>query len=179
MRFTSAGLVILSNVLLFNLCLYAQEKTSSADIESYRGRVPEPLFTKISVDLKEMRFEQALKEIAEKGNFRLNYNRSRIPVEQRVTVRMDSVPALQALFKILGDTETGLKITREGQLAVVPSRKRIAGNVPAGLIRGQQCGTDAEDDLDGLGGVEGADRFHELAQRQLAGRVFPQGNLAK
>ena len=67
MRFTSAGLVILSNVLLFNLCLYAQEKTSSADIESYRGRVPEPLFTKISVDLKEMRFEQALKEIAERS----------------------------------------------------------------------------------------------------------------
>ena len=142
MRCSLAGLVILSNVLLFNLCLFAQEKTSSADINSYRGRVPEPLFTKISVDLKEVRFEQALKEIAEKGNFRLNYNRSRIPVEQRVTVKMDSVPALQALFKILGDTETGLKITREGLLAVVPSKKRIAGNEyrrnnsPSGIING-------------------------------------------
>ena len=96
---------------------------TSRFIEFAGRRVPKSLLTVISIDLKDVPFEKALADIAEKGDFKLNYNRSRIPVHKKVSVRMENVRALEALIYVLKETETELVVTRKGQLAIVPIRK--------------------------------------------------------
>ena len=83
--------------------------------------MPESLLTVISVDLENVPLESALAAIAAEGNFDLSYNRSRIPVGEKVTVRMEEVRALKALSYVLEETDTELAVTSDGQLAVVPS----------------------------------------------------------
>ncbi len=58
--------------------------------------MPKSVLTMVSIDLDDVPFEAALAEIARKGNFSLNCNRSRIPVDMRMTVRMADVHALEA-----------------------------------------------------------------------------------
>lgn len=99
--------------------------TSSAQpslIELDGLSVPKAVLTIVSIDLVDVPFEAALVDIAQKGNFELNYNRSRIPVDMRMTVRMADVHALEALIFVMEKTGTELLVTSEGQLAIVPSR---------------------------------------------------------
>ena len=85
------------------------------------ARTPESLLTVISVDLENVSLESALAAIAAKGDFDLSYNRSRLPVGEKVTVRMEEVSALKALSYVLEETDAELAVTSDGQLAVVPS----------------------------------------------------------
>ena len=77
------------------------------------------MLTVISLDLENVPFEAALAAIAAKGNFDLSYNRSRIPVDEKVTVSMEGVRALDALSYVLEETDTELAVTSGRQLAVV------------------------------------------------------------
>ena len=95
-------------------------------------RVPKSLLRVISIALEEVPFEEALADIAGKGNFKLNYNRSRIPVDQKITLRMEDVRALEALIYVMEKTGTELVITREGQLAIVPARNPESNRRPRG-----------------------------------------------
>ena len=67
----------------------------TAFIEFDGLRVPKSVLTTVSIDLVDVPFEAALAEIARKGNFSLNYNRSRIPVDMKMTVHMADVHALE------------------------------------------------------------------------------------
>ena len=125
------------------LTLSGQANLQKQEDRQEKIDVPELLLTRISVNLKEVPFEQALKTIADKGGFELNYNRSRIPVDTLVSVRIDSLPALDALIKILNDTGTGLRITQTGQFAIIPSKDAIINfhykpdKRPRGKIKGE------------------------------------------
>ncbi len=77
--------------------------------------IPTALLTTISVNLHNINFEKALAVISEKGNFKLNYNRSRIPVSKKISVSMSKVHALEALLNILEKTNTELHISAEAQ----------------------------------------------------------------
>ena len=108
-------------------------------------RVPESMLTVISVDLENVPFEAALAAIAAKGNFDLSYNRSRIPVDEKVTVSMEGVRALDALSYVLEETDTELAVTSDGQLAVVPSaapdgRRAERSATLSGFIRDRSDG---------------------------------------
>ncbi len=98
-------------------------------------RVPKSVLTTVSIDLVDVPFEAALAEIARKGNFSLNYNRSRIPVDMRMTVRMADVHALEALIFVMEKTGTELLVTSEGQLAIVPSMV-AKSQQPTGTLSG-------------------------------------------
>jgi len=82
--------------------------------------IPTRLLHVISVDMVKVPFEKALSIIAQKGKFKLNYNRSRLPVQKKITLKMANTPAIQVLQKILKKTGTQLKINREGYLLVIP-----------------------------------------------------------
>jgi hypothetical protein len=121
--------------LIFSASLFAQKTGSLTRIDSLAGqKVPKFLLNIISVDLDSVPFEEALTVISKKGNFKLNYNRDRIPVLKRVSVKMDSVPALDVLARVLKVTETELIMTQDGQLAIVPSKN---GPQRKGKIKGQ------------------------------------------
>ena len=97
----------------------------------------------ISIDLEDVPFEVALATIAAEGKFSLNYNRSRIPVDEKMTVRMADVHALEALIYVMEKTGTELVVTNDGQVAIVPSR---SANQPqntstlAGFVRDRSDG---------------------------------------
>ena len=78
----------------------------------------------ISIDLKDVSLEDALAILSRKGNFKLNYNRDRIPIRKKVTLHLVDVPAAVALEKVLNMTGTELSVTAGGQLMVMPSRQK-------------------------------------------------------
>ncbi|MFC1492333.1 carboxypeptidase-like regulatory domain-containing protein [candidate division KSB1 bacterium] len=85
-------------------------------------RVPPSLLKVISVDLEYVTFEKALNVISDNAGAILNYSGDYIPLMDIVSVKFHKVPAIQALMKVLMDTDTGLKITRSGLLAIVPAK---------------------------------------------------------
>jgi len=113
--------------------MYAQKSTSYDTLEGqFDQKTQKLLLTVISVDLQNISFEEALKVISDKGNLKLNYNRSRIPVDKKVSLRMINVPVIKALLKILNDTGTSLKVTEQGLLAIIYSKEKygeISGTV--------------------------------------------------
>lgn len=127
-------------LIILNVSFFTQEKNSKEELTLHEGqKIPKSLLKIISVDLQDVIFERALKEISNKGGFILNYNLSRIPSHKKVVVKMDNVPAIKVLKKILGDTGTEFKITPGGQLAIVPKKNRshIQSQLPRGKIKGQ------------------------------------------
>ncbi len=86
--------------------------------------IPKSLFSIISVDMDNVPLEKTLLAIAEKGKFKLNFNRNNIPVYKKVSVKMDNVPAIKVLKKILIATDTDFLVTKGGLFAVVPKEKK-------------------------------------------------------
>jgi outer membrane receptor for ferrienterochelin and colicin len=121
-------------IFVINHTLSAKQTDSQEKIlHNVNTQVSKSLLGIISIDLDEVTFEQALSTIAEKGKFKLNYNRNRIPADKKVSVKMNNTIAIKALLKILNDTETGLKITKEGLLAILPATKS-EGNIKGIIV---------------------------------------------
>lgn len=101
--------------------VFAQKDSFKPDSSQIAGqKIPSRLMTKISVDFKDVTFENALNVISDKINLRFNYNRDRIPVDQKITLSMQNVPALDILDDLLQKTKTEFKITKEGQIIILP-----------------------------------------------------------
>ena len=130
-------------ILATSSSLFSQINSSYIEMDQYPGqKVPKSLLTKISINLNQVSFEKALETISEKGNFKLNYNRNRIPVEKTVSVNMENVYAMEALLHILKKTGTQLNITKEGNLAIVPLKndKSLNLSLPTKIIEYQAIG---------------------------------------
>jgi len=144
MCFMQRKIFILIQVFICIAChsLLAQSDSLSAEVERYRGRVPESLFNPVTIELKDARYEDALKTVAEKGKVRLNFNQDRILSDKKVSLKLANAPLLRVLFSLFKATGTGLVITKDGQLAVVPSDKPVARNeyradkTPSSTIKG-------------------------------------------
>ena len=104
------------------------------------GDLPESLFTVVSVDLRDVSFEEAISTIASLGGFALSYNGDRVPVEQRVSVRGSDVEAVEALLQVLEMTGTELLVTRDGQLVVRPSAAEARTSTLSGFVRSRADG---------------------------------------
>jgi hypothetical protein len=112
-------------VIISSFSLFAREGVFQQETDKQNEqKVPKSLLKIISVDLDNVPLEKALSVIAEEGKFELNYNRSRIPVNKNVSVKMDNAPAIEVLNKILNDTGTELAITEGGQFAVIPAKNQ-------------------------------------------------------
>lgn len=88
--------------------------------EPRRAISPQALLTKISVNFKNLPMDQALSEIAQKGRFNLNYNRDRIPVNRKVSLKLSHLPAITVLQCVMDKTRTRLVVLGGGQLAILP-----------------------------------------------------------
>lgn len=116
---------ILMNLIIGNSLLIAVENASLKKISPDDGKnIPGPLLRIISIDLDNIPLEKALSIITGKGKFKLNYNRRDIPVLKKVSVKMEHVPIIKVLKKILIDTDTELVVTKGGLFAIVPKEKK-------------------------------------------------------
>ena len=111
-------------LLLSAFCSFAQEHLR-LDENDFRGKlVPKSLLSKISIHLDNAPFEVALATISEMSNIKLNYSRENLPLETEVSLHEENIYAMEALLTVLKNTGTILKITQEGQLAIVPQESR-------------------------------------------------------
>jgi outer membrane receptor protein involved in Fe transport len=130
-------MIFIIGLILYLNSSYAQKEKSNADVEDQIDqRTQNSLLTVISVDLEDIPFEEALKVISDKCGFKANYNRNRIPVDQRVSVKMDKVPAMEALLKILNDSGSTLIITEQGLPVIIPSTKND-GEIKGLVVKGR------------------------------------------
>ncbi|MFC1565051.1 TonB-dependent receptor domain-containing protein [candidate division KSB1 bacterium] len=109
-------------VLLVSVSYGFGQFNSSMEM-SDNGKLPASLLKRISVNLNRVTFEHALNTICDNSGIVLNYSGDYIPLKEIVSINLDNVPAIQALMKVLGDTNTGLKVTQGGLLAIVPIKK--------------------------------------------------------
>ena len=115
---------ILGFMVSVDSVLYAEKKISDDTLESsFDPQTRKALLTVVSIEWQDIPFEEALKILADKGRLKLNYNRSRIPVDKKVSAKMYNVPIIKALLKILDDTGTGIKVTHQGLLAIIPAKE--------------------------------------------------------
>ena len=99
-------------------------------------KIPKTLLNIISLDFENISLEKALKTVSEKGNFELIYIKNFIPVERRITLKLDNVPAIEALKKVLEQTSTDIAVSSGGQITLVPAKG--PSNIVQPLISQQQ-----------------------------------------
>jgi len=170
-KLSSLFLYTLILLEISSFSLFAGEGTSQHEKDQQNEqKVPKSLLRIISVDLDNVPLEKALLVIAEKGKFELNYNRSRIPVNKNVSVKMDNVPAIEVLNKILRDTGTELAITEGGQFAVIPAKNQSLEQqkIRRGKIKGQVLDRETKESLPGV--------YVELANIQKGTMTDKLGN---
>ncbi len=109
---------------LYSQNLAALKGDTNLDIPGER-LVPISMLNPISVDFDNTPIGDALIEIAKKGQFNLNYIENFIPVDRRVSITMDNVPAVRALEEVLGHTATDFKVTNGGQVVLVPATRKV------------------------------------------------------
>lgn len=126
--------LMLSVYLCSNPSLMAEDNKKTGTDRS----IPQSLKKIVSLDLRNTSLEEALIRLAKEGNFKLNYNRDRIPVGKIVTLQLKEVTAHEALERILEDTGTELLITAGGQLAIVPIKNSETheADLLTGIVQG-------------------------------------------
>ncbi|MFC1555667.1 carboxypeptidase-like regulatory domain-containing protein [candidate division KSB1 bacterium] len=107
--------------MLLGMCgmccsLIAQEKTTNSNTELQA----EPLKKRISISLRDVSLENALVKITEKSNIELNYVISNVFREKTISVDLKNVTVAEALMNLLNKTGTGLTVTEDGLLAIIP-----------------------------------------------------------
>ncbi|MFC2134844.1 TonB-dependent receptor domain-containing protein [Bacteroidota bacterium] len=98
--------------------------------------IPEILEKKISIILNEETLEDALKEIALKGDIKLNFNHDRIPIQQKITLKMADESIYEILQFIMELTTTELIIISEEEFIIVPSinQNKLSGKIFGKII---------------------------------------------
>jgi outer membrane cobalamin receptor len=113
----------------------SEEDFGMALIDDFNWQsIPAFLTDSVSVDLNRVTYGEALRIISEMGNFKLNYNRNRIPVDQIVTLEMEDVPVFEILFVLLQRTRTTLIVTPDEELALVPSTRAHNASVSGRVL---------------------------------------------
>lgn len=103
-------------VVAFNNPLIAQDSL----LTDANGRpLPAILLNRISLELKNVPFLEALSEIESKAGFNLNYNEDIIPKDQKVTVNIDHKPVIIAIRKILLGTSIKIVVTTDEQIVLL------------------------------------------------------------
>ncbi len=103
--------------------LASQDDTTLVRLEQLGGRLaPRALLDTVTFEQGEITFEEALDLLVTVGKIDLSFNRSRLPLEQMVSLQAINTTALDALFSILEQTATELVVTTNGQLIVIPSK---------------------------------------------------------
>jgi outer membrane receptor for ferrienterochelin and colicin len=148
-RRSKKSLLVLIIILSFSLVLQAEKKPIN---DKKTDEIIQNILKEvISVNFQNITLEQALLTVAEKGKFSLNFNRNRIPVQKKISLKMNNVPAFDVLNKILDDTGTVLTITSSGQLAVVPVKDHSQTPLEpkTGYIKGTVIDKESSDPLPG------------------------------
>ena len=96
--------------------------------------------------MKNVPFENFLDNFTSETNIKLNYNRSKIPLEQMISIEMKNKEAIAVLRNVMDQTRTTLKIISGDQYVIIP--KSDDENL-FGKIRGRIVDIDSQRPLIG------------------------------
>ncbi len=139
MHFIRIITVSLFFILIASITLSAQTDSTRS---IHTDDLPESLSNMISINLDNVQFEKALNVISEKGKIEFNYSRNFLPMGQIVSLKMKNVPVAEALMKVLNDTKTGLILTDEGFIVLVPVSGSFSSII--GSVTDEETGTSLE-----------------------------------
>ena len=106
------------------------ESQSLPPVDSRDARVPSSLLDTISVGFVDAPIREALLEIAQKGNFNLNFNESLLERTRRITLTVERQPAFQVLKSVLDGTKIDIIVLSRKQVVLV--RRRSSSERDAG-----------------------------------------------
>lgn len=88
--------------------------------------LPPSLRQVISVDYENATLKEALHDIARKGNFRLSYGDSRVPLQKKVTVHLSNATVNDALWKVLDGTGLRFAVSPNKHLVLMERKDQEA-----------------------------------------------------
>ncbi len=149
MNHFSKSMIFFLVMLIFQLSFAQEEHDYSREmLEKFGGqKIPSNLLNKISLDIDNEPLEAALDSITTQTQLAFNYPSNGIPLQKRITIKMDKVYALEALLSILKNTGTTLQITNGGMLALLPQNERPSSYF--GRIKGTVVDKDTGEPLPG------------------------------
>ncbi|HJR62485.1 MAG TPA: TonB-dependent receptor [Gemmatimonadaceae bacterium] len=134
--------ILLSLVLLVAAPMAAMPQATSAPPDSTARFSPlrgdgggrEPLRRRISLDLRQVTVEEALRAVAREAAVGLTYDPGLPGLDRRATVRVDGVPAADAFLRVIRGSALELLVSTSGQTVLV--RRRSDDADARGIIEG-------------------------------------------
>jgi TonB-dependent SusC/RagA subfamily outer membrane receptor len=74
----------------------------------------------VSVELQNVPFVQAVKQVAFQGNLRALFTQNLVPIEKKVTLVMANAPLARVIEEVLRDTDLDYAVTESGMLVLSP-----------------------------------------------------------
>ena len=133
------NLQVIIIALLFSISsTFIQAREHFKEINPYDPEtIPEFLQKRISVYFHEVKADEALLSIAEKGGFHINFNRSQLPLHHKITLEANTGRILDLILLVLKDIDVNLISSDEKNLIIKPIPQSKFG-----IIKGQV--TDSE-----------------------------------
>jgi len=134
------------------------------------GFIPQSLLNKKTVNPDSPTIELARDSISQEGNYYLNYHRSLIPFDNKISVNPTNQKSLDTLLLVLKDTDARVMTISDGQMAVNPldnSQEHdgiVAGRVVDKATQDPLIGTNIEVVGKGLGGTTDNDGNFYISQ---------------
>ncbi len=116
--------VIVVGTMIALLCVSLIPAQDTLITDSQGKQVPDFLLKKISIDFENMLLGDALTNYAINTKFYLNYNENIIPFDQSVSLKLNDVPAIIVLQKLLEGTNINFIVSKSGQIILVSSQVR-------------------------------------------------------
>ena len=137
---------ILFFLSIFQSSSYAQGSYFYFD-QNESSMIPTSLLRRISVEFDNVPFEQALKDLAGKGEVRFHYDKGQIPSKTKIYLREENEILFNILLRLLDMTGTELSVSDQGQLVIKPAEENILQK--KGILRGRVLDSNTKEPLVG------------------------------
>jgi hypothetical protein len=111
---------IVYTILFLSIPLSAQDTLIT---DSKGTAIPQSWLKKISLEIKNKSLPEALSDFSEETQLFLNYNDTIIPVDHRVSLTVENIPAITALLQMIENTNIEILVSKSGQIVLVKSQK--------------------------------------------------------
>jgi TonB-linked SusC/RagA family outer membrane protein len=101
------------------------------------GDAPVVLRQPITLHLRGVTVERALREVTGRAGIALSYSRSVVPLSRRVSVDVEAGSVLEALGQVLTGTGVELWVSAAGRMVLVPETRRADAVAAAASVRGK------------------------------------------
>ena len=114
-------------------CLTAQDSLGT-DVQTVA--LPVALRRSVSMELKDVSLREALSDLSSKGGFFLNYSENILPEGVNVSLKLEDIPAVDALLAILDGTEITFIVSESEQIILIEKVEKSHSSGSRGSING-------------------------------------------